>query len=591
MSTEKIEQDIVDQALAKAKRAMLGVFGFSFVVNLLLLTSPIFMLQVYDRVLMSRSESTLLGLLSVAVFLLLLLLVIEVVRNYLMNRISVRFDKDISKLTLSEVLSRGNSSKAMHDVNSIRSFLNAPYLLALFDIPWLPLYLGLVYFLHPVLGHLGLLGAVILFALAVMNDRLTRQAAQKANEAFGAANEFVEHSHRNKGAVLGMGMLPGLMQTWSTYQDAGMGFHIKASDSNAMISALAKVIRQVIQVTVLAAGGYLAIQDITSPGVMIAASIIIGRALAPIEQSIQGWRSFTKVKSSYLSLKEFMATFQTAKPATPLPVPQGNLQLSHVLSLAGQASADDAPPKPIIKNLSLSIKAGEAVGMTGPSGSGKSTIARLMLGILQPLSGTVRVDGAELQPEVQKQFSAYFGYLPQEVELFDGTVAENIARFRYDNPEGIVEAAKLAGAHEMILSLANGYETKVGPSGENLSGGQRQRIGFARALYGDPCLVVLDEPTSNLDNEGRLALLAAVDQLKEKGTTIVLIAHQPGLFKSMDKIALVAQGQIQQYGPLDEVMPTLKPKSNVTKSVDEKLSQPAVSGASPQVKVKQIRKL
>jgi len=586
MTADKLETDIVKQALARAKRSMLGVFGFSFAVNMLLLTSPLFMLQVYDRVLLSRSESTLLGLLAVAIFLLMILLVMEVVRNYLLNRISVRFDQDLGKITLAEILSKGAVSKPIHDVNAIRSFLNAPFVLALFDAPWLPLYIGLVYFLHPLLGHIGLVGAVILFLLAITNDRLTREPSKKSNEAFGAANEFVERSARNKDAVLGMGMLPSLMSIWSTYQSAGMGYHIRFSDRNAVISSIAKVIRQVIQVSMLAMGGYLAIQDITSAGAMIAASIIIGRALAPVEQSIQGWRGLTKVKESYLSLQEFMANYKEPCSTIPLPAPKGKVVFQNVVALADSSSVEGMTPQPVIKGVSFVIEAGESLGVTGPSGSGKSTLARLMLGINKPISGTIRVDGAELTSDVQRQFSPYFGYLPQDVELFDGTVAENIARFREGDPKNVIEASQLSGAHDVILSLPEGYEARVGPSGTNLSGGQRQRIGLARAVYDHPTLVVLDEPTSNLDNEGRIALIETIKRLKELGSTVVLIAHQPSLFSGMDKVAFVAGGQIQKIGPALEIINELNPKRAVVKDKPAANRQPIK--ARPKVSVKQI---
>ena len=560
MSTNELEQNIVQHALARAKRSMWGVFGFSFIENVLLLTSPLFMLQVYDRVLLSRSGSTLAGLLAVAIFLLAILLVMEVVRNLLLNRISVRFDQDIAELTFTEVLSTGAVSKPIHDVNSIRSFLNAPYILALFDIPFLPMYLGLIYFLHPMLGHIGVLGAGVLFLLAIVNDRLTRVPAQRSNEAFGSANKFVEHSARNKDAVLGMGMLPRLTTLWRNYQSAGMGFHILSSDRNALISGIAKVFRQVIQVSVLATGGYLVIQDITSPGVMIAASIIIGRALAPVEQSIQGWRGLNKVRESYRSLREFMQAYRQPNPTIPLPVPLGNIKLANVVALSDSDPLKAETPIPIIKSVSCSIAQGEFVGITGPSGSGKSTLARLILGIIRPISGTVRIDGAELTAEVQRQFSPYFGYLPQDVELFDGTVAENIAKFRDDEALKVIDAAQLAGAHSVILSLPEGYETRIGPSGANLSGGQKQRIGLARALFDSPALVVLDEPTSNLDNSGRLAFLNTIKQLKSTGCTVILIGHQPSLFSSMDKMAFVVSGQIQKYGPASEVIEEFTPR-------------------------------
>jgi len=573
--------NVVAQALGRAKRSMLAVFGFSFLVNLLLLTSPMFMLQVYDRVLLSRSGSTLLGLLGVAIFLLVILLVMEVVRNLMLNRISARFDRDLANITLTEVLVRGDTSKAIQDMNTLRGFLASPFILALNDIPWLPLFLGLVYFLHPMLGHIGLVGALVLFALAVSNDRLTRDASRQSGEAFGASNAFLEHSNRHRDAAVGMGMLTSLLAVWNTYHSAGLGFLNQSADRNAFVSAGAKVVRQIIQVAVLAMGGYLAIQDITTAGVMIAASIIVGRALAPIEQSIQGWRALNRAKEARDDLSEFMDSYSPLKPSISLPSPKGDVRLSNVVSFSAGAHAKAKNEAPVIKQVSLDVESGTALGITGPSGAGKSTLARLVLGIIQPASGCVRIDGAELKKEVQIQFSPSFGYLPQDVELFDGSVADNISRFRQCESADVISAAQQAGAHEMILKLADGYETMIGPNGMALSGGQKQRIGFARALFGQPCLVVLDEPTSNLDNEGRKSFLSAIKQLKEQGTTIILIAHQPSLFESMDKLALFAEGQIQKIGPLDEMMGELNPTRITT-------ARPVAVNSSRRVNIKPV---
>ncbi len=582
MSSYALDTDIVQNAITKAKRSMFGVFVFTFVVNLLLLTSPLFMLQVYDRVLISQSGSTLVGLLAVAIFALVILLVVEVIRNLLLNRISARFDSELGAITFSEVMSRGSVSKPIHDLNAIRSFLNAPFLLALFDLPWLPAFLGLVYLLHPMLGHIGLVGAVILFLLALSNDGLTREASQKSAESFGAANAFVEHSARNTDAVVGMGMIPSLIKIWSMYQSAGLGYHIKLSDRNAIISGIAKVVRQVVQVAVLAMGAYLTIEGITTAGVMIAASIIIGRALAPVEQSIQGWRSLTRVKESYATLQDFLKDYSAPKPSTILPAPNGQIVLKNVVAMAAKSDDAEVSQQPVIKNISCTINAGESVGITGPSGSGKSTLARLILGIIQPLNGSIKIDDAELSKEVQRQYAHYVGYLPQSVELFDGTIAENIARFKEVDHEKVVAAAKLSNAYQLIMALPEGFETKVGPGGAHLSGGQRQRIGLARALYDAPSIIVLDEPSSNLDNEGRLALQSALKRLKEMNKTVILIAHQPILFSGMDKVALIADGQLQKFGPASEVIPELKPRKSKMSEKISPVNKPPV--------IKQVRK-
>lgn len=558
-----LDSNVVQAALSKAKRSMYTVLAFSFVVNLLLLTSPLFMLQVYDRVLLSQSEQTLIALLAVAFFCLILLGFIEVIRNWLLNRISVQFDRDLGEVTFSEVMSEGENVKPVHDLNTIRSFLNAPYILALFDVPWMPLYLGFVYILHPMLGHIGLVGAIVLFILAIINDAITKIDSTKANEAFGSASRFVDHSARNKDAILGMGMLPALTRIWGMFQQAGLGHQTLSSDRNALISSIAKVFRQVIQVSVLAMGAYLTIQGSTTAGVMIAASIIIARALAPVEQSIQGWRSLAKTKQSYLSLTRFMEGYEAVADTTQLPEPKGDIAFQNVVSVAQNETGEKYP---IIRNLSFKVNAGDAIGITGPSGSGKSSVVKLLLGISQPVSGNVRIDGAQMTKSVREQFSTHIGYLPQEVELFDGTVSENIARFTEGFDEEVIEAAILAGAHELILSLPKGYETIVGPSGSNLSGGQRQRIGLARAVFKKPAMVVLDEPTSNLDQEGCAALLNVLSVLQRRETTVVMVAHQYHLFKFMNKIAVIKGGQLEMYGPRDDVLTQLQPKK-ITKSI------------------------
>lgn len=580
--------NVISVALKQAKSSMRAVFAFSFVVNLLLLTSPMFMLQVYDRVLLSRSESTLVGLIAIAVFLLSLLLCFEIVRNFLLNRISVRLDQAVSGQVLSEMFRRGSSMQPMHDLNTVRNFIANPYLLSLFDIPWLPAYLAVVYLLHPALGHVGLAGAAVLFLLALINDRVTRNVSQSSNEAFGAANDFVEHGLRNKDAAMGMGMFPALFAQWRQMQSAGLGFQALSTDRTAWIGAVAKVVRQIIQIAVLATGAYLAIQDITTAGAMIAASIIIGRALTPIEQSIQGWRGLGRARESYQNLLGFMGDYQALDAVTPLPEPSGAVALSNVLAFGSEEDAQQGG-RPIIKNLSLGIQAGEMVGITGPSGSGKTTLARLILGVHRATAGTIRIDGAELSPENQAQLSAFFGYLPQDVELFDGTVAENISRFRGESGEQVVQAAILAGAHELILALPQGYETKVGPGGIAISGGQKQRIGLARALFGNPKLIVLDEPSSNLDHMGRRSVINALNVIKQRGITCLVIAHQPSLFEHMDNIALMADGQVQKYGPREEIFQELKPKQSVSAVAHDAAALAASSALGAKPKVVQAR--
>jgi ATP-binding cassette subfamily C protein EexD len=534
---------------------------FSFFANLLLLTSPLFMLQVYDRVLLSRSTETLLGLLAVAVLALAILYILEVVRNRALTRVAAGFDRDLAIPVFSSLLARSPSSQPVGDLNTVRQFISSPFVLTLFDMPWMPIYLACVYLLHPMLGHIALGAVIILFVVALLNDKLTRAQHEKAGQFFGGASRFAEHSVRHKDAVLGMGMSNALSDEWHGMQRGGLGFTGVASDTNASLSSFAKVFRQFIQVAILAMGAYLTIQDLSTAGVMIAASIIAARALAPVEQSIQGWRNLSKARESYTRLKEFMAPYQQSENVTQLPALKGQITLQNVFAHPAIDAQPDKGEEPLIRNVSFILEPGQILGIAGPSGSGKSTLMRLMAGVLPAMRGKVRIDGAELVDAVRDQFAPKVGYLPQEVELFSGTIKENIARFTEASDEAVIKAAQLAGAHELILSLKDAYETKLGAGGLNLSGGQKQRVGLARALFGDPQIVYLDEPNSNLDEPGTLALTRAIQMLKTNGSTVVMIAHHPRLFMLSEKLLVLNQGVMERFGPTKDVLEALKQSS------------------------------
>jgi ATP-binding cassette subfamily C protein EexD len=582
-----MKDTILKQSMRAAKRSLKSVFAFSFFANLLLLTSPLFMLQVYDRVLLSRSEETLLALLCVAVLALVILYILEVVRNRILTRVAANFDKDMAHATFSTLLAKSGSSKPIHDLNGIRQFISSPFVLTLFDMPWMPLYLALVYFLHPMLGHIALVAVIILFGIALWNDRSTREAHLKAGQFFSGANRFAEHSVRNKDAVLGMGMTPALTQNWHDLQKGGLGFSAVAADQNAALASFAKVFRQFIQVAILAMGAYLTIQDLSTAGVMIAASIIAARALAPVEQSIQGWRSWSKTRESYTDLSEFMLQHHEDQASTQLPEPKGLISLHNVFAIPAINGQGEQGEEPLIRNVSLQLAPGTVLGIAGPSGSGKSTLMRLMAGVIKPLRGIVRIDGAELTHEVQAQFAKHIGFLPQDVELFDGTVAENIARFTEAPDEAVVKAAQMAGAHELILSLKEGYQTKVGPGGLNLSGGQRQRVGLARALFGDPKMVFLDEPNSSLDEPGTLSLIEAIKTIKQAMVSVVIIAHHPRLFLLADHLAVLNKGVLEKWGPTKDVLEALrapaaqaKPAASASSNVAQKNLKPNLHAAN-----------
>ena len=538
-------------ALGNAKRILYIVAAFSLVINVLMLTAPMYMLQVYDRVLVSRSNDTLLYLTLVAIFVLAIMGVLDSIRSRILVRLGARFDAELANKVFAKTLSEGTNSQALRDLDQVRTFFSGPSLLALMDAPWTPLFLACVYILHPWLGHVALCGVIILFILALINEYSTRGPLKESAAESSTANFYAETSARNMEVINAMGMLSALQKIWSMKHKAGLAFQAVASDRAGIISANAKFLRFLLQVTILGVGAYLAVQQIISPGAMIAASIIMARALAPVESSIQGWRSFVLARASYANLKEFFNDAKEEQDPMPLPVPTGSLSVKNAFA---------TPPgltQPVVIDATFNLDAGTTLGITGPSAAGKSSLARLVVGIWQPTSGEVRLDGAEISKWNKEELGPHIGFLPQDIELFPGTIAENIARFNEPDPEMVVAAAKLAGAHKTILMLPDGYDTQIGIGGVNLSGGQRQRIGLSRAFYKTPALIVLDEPTSNLDAEGEAAIRQAIQQLKELGKTVVIIAHRPTLLGGVDNLLVVQDGLITAHGPTNEIMPRI----------------------------------
>ncbi|ATE60128.1 type I secretion system permease/ATPase [Thauera sinica] len=549
-ATAKLETPF-RRATDGAKAVLKQIAFFSLFINLLMLTSSIYMLQVYDRVLASHSQSTLLYLTLFAAGCLATLAALEVVRTRMLVRMGARFDAHLSGQVFARTLSAGRNGQALRDVDTLRGFLASAQILHLLDAPWIPVYLGLVYVLHPMLGHVALLGAVVLFALGLWNERATRAPLAEAGEELAASTRFAEISARNAEAVRAMGMLPGLTAIWRRRHELGLGLQGRASDRAGDISAIAKAMRFLLQIAILGVGAWLVIEEQTTAGVMIAASIVMGRGLAPVEAGIGGWRGFVQARQAHARLlKEFGGSAEPA-PAMPLPAPAGRVTFENV------AGAPPEHRKPTIQDLNFTLEAGTCLGITGPSAAGKSTLARLAVGVWRPLSGIVRLDGANVADWAREHVGPHIGYLPQDIELFPGTVAENIARFGEADPHKVVEAAQLAGAHQVILELPRGYDTHIGPGGINLSGGQRQRIGLARAFYGRPALIVLDEPTSNLDAEGESAVRQAMDVLRAAGRTVIVIAHRPAVLGGTDLLMVVQRGQVTSLGATAEVMPQI----------------------------------
>ena len=558
---------------------MIGVF--SFFINLLMLTAPLYMLQVYDRVLASRSSSTLVALTVIAGGMLLIMGVLELIRSRILVRIGSKLDAQLNDRIFSAIFAqsvqdpRGQRGQALRDLDALRQFLTGTGPFALFDAPWVPIYLLVVFLFHPVLGFVALTGSVLLFSIALLNEILTRRPLQQANREVAAAHAFADTSLRNAEALEAMGMLTGILGRWQGQHQKGLALQVVASDRAGALTAASKAIRMFMQVAILGVGAALAIEQIITPGTMIAASIIMGRALAPVEQAIGNWRSFIAARSSYQRLSNLLQENPAETIRTKLPAPRGVVSVERVVAV---------PPgskEPVLKDISFQLSAGDSLAVIGPSAAGKSTLARLLVGVWRPASGAVRLDGAELHTWLKEDLGPHIGYLPQDVELFEGTAAENIARFEEDpDPEQIVLAAKRAGVHDMILRFKEGYDTQIGIGGSVLSGGQRQRIGLARAIYGEPALVVLDEPNSNLDAAGDQALTGAIVDLKQRGKTVVVMAHRPSAIAGVDKILMLGDGRVQAFGPKEEVLARVAqatraaPASNVAPIRPQQFPQP-----------------
>jgi PrtD family type I secretion system ABC transporter len=485
---------------------------------------------------------------------------LDFVRSQLLARGAVALDKALGPIVLREMLagrSRPTPDDAQHalrDVAILRAFLAGAPILALFDIPWIPVYVVVISLFHPLLGLVALAGAIALLVLTVANERLSRAPLEAMQAQSRKASHFVDLSLRNAESIAAMGMAPGVLSSWETHHHEILTSQLAASRTASRASAATKFVRQTIQVAVLGVGAYLVISLEASSGIMIAATILLGRALAPVEGMVAGWKSLVDARSAYGRLDHLLRTRGEDKSVTTLPAPSGALALERVVF--GFRNRQQM----MIKGVSLDVAAGETLAIIGPSASGKSTLARLIVGIWAPAGGTVRLDGADVSTWPREDLGRYVGYLPQDVELFAGTVADNIARMGTPDSAAIVAAAQRANAHDMILRLPNGYDTPIGDAGALLSAGQRQRIGFARALYGSPRFVVLDEPNSNLDAEGESALHTALRELKKERTTCVVITHRPSLLQTADKVLVLRDGTVQQFGTPAEVLARVAPK-------------------------------
>ena len=536
--------------------------GASLLLNLALLMPALYMTQVFDRVFASRSLETLVMLTALVLVTLALGYFVDTVRARALAFAGRSLDRRLSAVALTNALHQAASAggradtDALRDISQLRNFLSGSGILALFDAPWLPIYLIVIGLMHPILGLAAALGACMLIALAVLNERLTRRHAETALRASRTASRHAEALTRSAEAIIGMGMTASAVAGWQKRHEESLQAQAKHNHAASGISAVARLLRQLLQVALLGVGAWLVIDVQASAGIMIGATILLGRALQPVEHLIAGWKFLLESRSAWRRLQE--RTTEQRVSEVELPTPTGRLDIERlVFAIAPQRPA-------LIKGIALSLAPGESLGVIGPSASGKTTLIRLMLGIWKPQGGVVRLDGADISRWDRNSLGRHVGYLPQDVELFAGTVAQNIARLGDVDSERVVAAAKLAHAHDMILRLPDGYETQIGDAGAVLSGGQRQRLALARALYGEPKLVVLDEPNANLDIDGEAALSAALRDLKSRNVTVVMVSHRPALMGQLDKLAILKEGALESFGNSASVLSRLRavPKSN-----------------------------
>ncbi|MGU3421590.1 type I secretion system permease/ATPase [Methylobacterium sp. D54C] len=527
---------------------------FGLFINLLLFVSPLYMLQIYDRVIPSRSETTLAGITLIAAFGLAVYAMLELLRARLLVRGGVVFDQKIAT-PIFDAAHRGTLLRpgaqhdtALRDVDVLREFLTGAGMLAFCDLPWIPIFLLACFILHPWFGWMALVGGGTILGLTLLNEVATRRTLDAASQASREAGQSAATVFRNGEVLQAMGMVASMRGLWGRRHDDVLLLQARASDRAGLIVAATKFVRMLLQTLVLGVGAYLAIHREISAGSMIAASIIIGRTLAPIEAVVGNWKGFTAARASYRRLADLVAVAGSETRRLVLPRPRGLIEAEDISVAAPCAT------RPILKAVSVRLEPGSVVGIIGPSAAGKSTLVRALTGVWPLLEGTVRIDGADLNHWDRALLGQHVGYLPQDVELFDGTVAQNIARFADRDDARVIEVAQRAGCHALIQSLPEGYNTVIGRGGHGLSGGQRQRIALARALYGEPSLVVLDEPNASLDQPGEAALMRAVADLKRSGTTVVLVTHKVSLLEEADRILLMSEGRVQLSGTPEQVL-------------------------------------
>jgi ATP-binding cassette subfamily B protein/ATP-binding cassette subfamily C protein len=548
-----LPEPLLKRTMRKCRVGFLVILAFSLFINLLMLTAPIYMLQVFDRVLTSRSNETLLVLTLLAGFAFLTMAALEYIRNSLAVRIGAWIDGAMSESVLATSVRNGlgrtgsRSVQGLRDLASVRGYLGSAQLFPIMDAPWTPIFLIIIYFLHAELGYLAVSGAIILAILAIVNWYSTRNLYNLSSESGIRATEQADAAVRNADSIEAMGMLPAIVSRWNNNNSKVIELQSKANQRAGLVRSIVRFVRMFLQVGILGYGAWLVVRNELTPGGMIAGSILLGRALAPIDQLIGSWRAGLQARDAYRRLKLLVGRDVGAVAGMPLPTPRGEILVE------GISYKPDSADQPIIRNVSFQVPAGGGLGIVGPTAAGKSTLARLLVGTIEPQFGHVRLDKTDVAQWDPSDRGRHVGYLPQDVELFDATVHENIARMGDSNPEQVVAAAKLANAHELILKLPKGYDTVIGERGALLSGGQRQRIGLARAVFGAPSVVVLDEPAASLDQEGEIALVQALSALRKHGTTVIAVAHRPHILQVVDQALVMRDGAIEMIGTPDEI--------------------------------------
>lgn len=548
--------------LSEAVRAQLPHFAvagvFSGVINLLYLSSPLYLMQIYNRVLVSENVTTLVLLTLILVCALLTMGALDALRAQLLVRAGMRLDRSLAGRVFDALVRKSarlgfsKGSQTLRHLDQFRTFITGPGIYFAFDLPWIPLYLLLLFFIHPVLGAVSTVGAAVLLLLALVNERTTRPSLRVAETEGNRAYAFSENILRHSDVVVAMGMQPSIEGHWQRSRDTMLASQGLASDRNAVVSSGIRFARLLLQALMLGAGAWLAIGQFIQPATIFAASIIMGRALVPVEQGVATWKQFTEARTAYREVSNLLNEVPGREDKTIVPADQNGLTAERV------AFRIPTRPEPIVRDINFAIKPGEAIGIVGPSGSGKSTLARLLIGAIPATAGTLAFGGLNYKSWDPTVFGRQIGYLPQDVGLFAGTVRENIARFGNADIEDIVLAAKKAGIHDMILALPKQYDTELGPEGVGLSGGQRQRLGLARALLGQPALLVLDEPNANLDTAGETGLRHALEALKASGTTIVLVTHRTTVLEVVDRMMFIRNGRLEVFAPPEDVYRHIK---------------------------------